>query len=166
MFWHVPSTPHYCWSIVITISSSGGYTGGSHSIKALRRVVKQLIVEMFHQCPNARSCVQMRIVMVEHYIRCSVSHAFCSEWPALHSFYSFCNKLLTLWSCVAWIPFLSQKTAVISFLADNACLNFFGLFGECVCIQCFKYSLVSAFTNEIRVSWPVTHMMWLRNSSS
>jgi hypothetical protein len=29
-------------------------------------------------------------------------------------------------------PFLSQKTDAISFLADNVCLNFFGLFGECV----------------------------------
>jgi hypothetical protein len=29
-------------------------------------------------------------------------------------------------------PFLSQKTVAISHLADNVCLNFFGLFGECV----------------------------------
>jgi hypothetical protein len=29
-------------------------------------------------------------------------------------------------------PFLSQKTAVISFPAANACLNFFSLSGECV----------------------------------
>jgi hypothetical protein len=27
-------------------------------------------------------------------------------------------------------PFLSQKTDAISFLANNVCLNFFGLFGE------------------------------------
>jgi hypothetical protein len=30
------------------------------------------------------------------------------------------------------IPFLSQKTVVINFLADSVGLNFFGLFGECV----------------------------------
>jgi hypothetical protein len=33
------------------------------------------------------------------------------------------------------IPFLFQKTASISFLAA-ICLDFFGLFRECVCIHC------------------------------
>jgi hypothetical protein len=32
---------------------------------------------------------------------------------------------------------LSQESVAISFLADSVCLNFFGLFGECVCIHCF-----------------------------
>jgi hypothetical protein len=41
-------------------------------------------------------------------------------------------------------PFLSQKTVAISFLAD-ICLNFLGLFGECVCIHCFGYTFVSTF---------------------
>jgi hypothetical protein len=58
-------------------------------------------------------------------------------------------------------PFLSQKTAAISFLAD-VCLHFFGLFGECVCFHCFDCSSVSTFTNEILVSSPVT--MQLKNS--
>jgi hypothetical protein len=53
-------------------------------------------------------------------------------------------------------PVLSQKTAANTFLADNVRLNFFGLFGECVCIQCFDCSLVSTFKNEIQVSPPVT----------
>jgi hypothetical protein len=61
--------------------------------------------------------------------------------------------------------FLSQKTVASSFLVDNASLNFFILFGECVCIHCFDCCLVSAFTNETLVSSPVTRMMWLRNSS-
>jgi hypothetical protein len=46
------------------------------------------------------------------------------------------------------IPFLPEKTAANSFLAD-VCLNFFGLFGECVCIHCFDCSLVSPFTNGV-----------------
>jgi hypothetical protein len=54
-------------------------------------------------------------------------------------------------------PFLSQKTIVISFLIDGICLNFFGLFGEHVCIHYFDCSLVSTFTNEAQVSLPVTH---------
>jgi hypothetical protein len=56
-------------------------------------------------------------------------------------------------------PFMSQETVAISFLADNICLNYFGLFGECVCIHCFDYSLDSVFANETQVSSPVAHMM-------
>jgi hypothetical protein len=56
-------------------------------------------------------------------------------------------------------PLLSQKTVAISFLADNICLNFSGLSGECVCIRCSDYSLVSAFTNETKVSSSVTRTM-------
>jgi hypothetical protein len=55
-------------------------------------------------------------------------------------------------------PFLPQKTVAISFLVD-VCLNFFDLSGECVCNHCFDCSLVSTFTNETQVSWPVSHMM-------
>jgi hypothetical protein len=43
--------------------------------------------------------------------------------------------------------FLVPETVAISFLAGNIFLNFFGLFGECVCIYCFGCSLVSTFTN-------------------
>jgi hypothetical protein len=32
--------------------------------------------------------------------------------------------------------FLFQETVAISFLADDVCLNLFGLFGQCVCIHC------------------------------
>jgi hypothetical protein len=58
-------------------------------------------------------------------------------------------------------PFLSQKTvAFLSYLAgDNICLNFIGLFGDCVCIHCFGCSFVLTFTNEIQVISPVTHTM-------
>jgi hypothetical protein len=55
-------------------------------------------------------------------------------------------------------PLLSQKTAAISFLTD-ICLNFFGLFGECICIHWFDCSLVSMLTNETQVSAFVSRMM-------
>jgi hypothetical protein len=55
-------------------------------------------------------------------------------------------------------PFLPQKTAAISFLADVR-LNIFGLLGECVCIHCSDYTLVSTFTNETQVSSFVIRMM-------
>jgi hypothetical protein len=62
-------------------------------------------------------------------------------------------------------PFPCQKTAAISFLADNVSLNFFGLFGECMCINCFDCSLVSTLTNETQILSPVTRRMQQRNSS-
>jgi hypothetical protein len=49
--------------------------------------------------------------------------------------------------------------------ADNVCLKFFRLFGECVCIHCGDCSVVSAFRNETQVSSSVTRTTWLRNSS-
>jgi hypothetical protein len=84
----------------------------------------------------------------------SAFHAFYSEWLALHIFFSVSQHT----SDVIMAPccmnsaisthFLSQKTVAISFLANNVCLNFFSLFGECVCIHCFDCSLVSTFANE------------------
>jgi hypothetical protein len=93
-------------------------------------------------------------------------------WLALRSsfeyfsapFWHYCGPLLREFLLQRSFPILSQKTVAISFLADNICLNFFDLFGKCVCIRCFHCSLVSTFTNETEVSSPVTLMMWLRNS--
>jgi hypothetical protein len=72
----------------------------------------------------------------------SALHASCSQWPALHSFFSvlqytfdvilkFCCMNITIST-----PFLSQKTVTISFLTD-VCLNFISLFGECMCNHYF-----------------------------
>jgi hypothetical protein len=63
-------------------------------------------------------------------------------------------------------PFLSQKTAVITFLAGRQHLfKFFGLFGECVCIHCFDCTWVSTFTNKTQFPAPVTLKIRLRISS-
>jgi hypothetical protein len=69
-------------------------------IRALRRLVKQLPVEMLQQCSSVSSCMQMRIVMEEHYTM-STAHTFYSEWPYAFSLV-FCNTLLALlWPIVA-----------------------------------------------------------------
>jgi hypothetical protein len=137
--------------------------------RAASRVVKQLPAEMLQQCSHASSYMWMHIVMEEHYSYTICQHfcfAFCSEW--LYAvFLVFCNILLTLlWSLVVRIP----PSALFSVpenschqlsgrQAGNVCLNFFALFGECVCVHCFDCSLVSTFANETQVSSPVTHMI-------
>jgi hypothetical protein len=105
----------------------------------------------------------------------SAFRAFCSKWPAFRRFFVLLSTpLALLWSLVAWIPLLScpRKVSII-FLVDKVCLNFFGLFGEynvCACVRarvrihCSNYSLVSTFTNETKVSSPITRTMSLRNT--
>jgi hypothetical protein len=108
--------------------------------------------------------------MEEHYTRHQHSKPFVLNDP-MQFFFSILqytsDVIVAICSLDSTIstPFLSQKTGVISFLADNICLNIFGFFGESVCIHCYDCSLVSTFTNETQVSLPVTHMMWLRNLS-
>jgi hypothetical protein len=84
--------------------------------------------------------------MEEYYTGCQHSTPFVMNGPK--QILVFRNTILMLLlSLFAGIPpsaLLSchKKTVAISFLAD-VCLNFFGLFGECMCIHCFGYSLVS-----------------------
>jgi hypothetical protein len=129
---------------------------------------------MFQQCSSSSSCIRTRIFRKEHYeyTVCQHSTPFVLN-GSTQFFLVFSNTLLTLlWSLVAWIPpsaLLScprKQLPSIFWQVDNVCLNFFGLFGECVCIHCFDCSLASILTNETQVSSPVTHTMWLRNPSS
>jgi hypothetical protein len=86
---------------------------------------------------------------------------FCSEWLALRSLSVLEYTYDMLVPCIILSSALLsclEKTIAISFLADS-CLNFLSLFGECVCIHYFEWSLVSAFTNETQISSPVAHMM-------
>jgi hypothetical protein len=62
--------------------------------------------------------------------------------PMQYFQYFACNTLLTLlWSLVAWIPHIAllscprKQLLSDSWQADNICLNFFGLFGKCVCVS-------------------------------
>jgi hypothetical protein len=60
---------------------------------------------------------------------------------AINIFFSQCKSdylIIVVPSCVNCsisTPLLSQKTDAINFLADIACLNVFGLFGECMCFH-------------------------------
>jgi hypothetical protein len=124
-------------------------------IRAVRRLVKQLPVEMLQQCSSANSCMRMRFVMEEHYTGYQHSMPFVLNGQSYAVFLVFHDTLLTLlWSCVAWIPpsslfYCNRKQLPSAFWqADNVCLNFFGLFGECVCIHSLDCFLISTFTNE------------------
>jgi hypothetical protein len=108
------------------------------------------------------------IVMKEHYTGYQHSMRFVLNGPThCFSVSQYTCDVIVAPCCrnsTISTPFLFQETGAISFLAD-VCLNFFGLFGECVCIHCFDCSLVSTFANETQVSSPVTCTMRLRNSS-
>jgi hypothetical protein len=172
-FRHLPSTPHYCWSTVIPTSSSNRETGGSclewdQGCKECGQTAASWNVPALLKCEHLYADMHCHegALWVQ---RMSAIHTFCSKWPYA-VFLVFCNKLLMLlWYLVSWIPpseLLScprkwlpsafWQTIVQTF---SACLV-----NECVCIYCFDYSLVSAPTNEIQVSSPVTNIMWLRNS--
>jgi hypothetical protein len=101
-------------------------------IRAARKVVKQLQVEMLHQCSSASSCMLMHIVMEEWM---SAFNAFCSEWPAIRSSFS----VFQYTSDITVVPCCMNSTISISFCprnqlpsifwqADNTCLKFFGMF--------------------------------------
>jgi hypothetical protein len=45
-------------------------------IRAVRRVVKQLPVEMLQHCLSVSSCMQMHIIIEQHYIGSQHSMAF------------------------------------------------------------------------------------------
>jgi hypothetical protein len=134
-------------------------------IRAVKRLVKKLPVEMLQHCSSASSCMWMCIVMEKHYTGCQHSTPFVLNGRPCAVFFSTSQYTydVTVVPCCMnspiSTPFLSQKTNAISFLVDNVCLNFFILFGECVCIHCFDCFLVSTFTNKTQVSSPVTQMM-------
>jgi lipid-A-disaccharide synthase-like uncharacterized protein len=135
-------------------------------VRAVRRAVKQLLVEMFQQCSSVSSC--MRTCSHGGALHQMLAfHAFCSEWPYA-VFLVFCNILLTLVRFfVAWIPPSENRKQLPSAFwhAHNVCPNFFSFFGEHVFIHCFDCSLVSTFTNKTYISSPVTRTVWLRNAS-
>jgi hypothetical protein len=136
-------------------------------IRSLRRLVKQLQVEILHQCLSASGSMQTYIVIEEHYTGCQHFTPFFLNGPMPFFFLVFCNTLvMLLWSHVVWIP----PSAYFS-VPENSChqlsgrQRLFKLF-QFVCWMCVHpllWQLISAFTNETQVSSFVTHIMWLRN---
>jgi hypothetical protein len=107
--------------------------------------VKQLPVEMLQQGTSASSCMQMHIVIEEHYT--GYAHSTPCVLNGFMQFFSVSQHTtsdVTVVPCcinsIISTPFLSQKTAATSFMADNICLNIFGMFGKCVSIHCFECS--------------------------
>jgi hypothetical protein len=154
-FWRLPSTlitVEALWSQQVFQEGKQVVVSRSE-IRAVRRVVKQLPDEMLQQCSSA-----------------AAFHAFCSDWPyavfySVSQYASDVSVVLCCTNSTISTPLLSQKAVAISFLADNVCLNFFGLFDDCVCTNFFDCSLVSTFTSETHVLSPVTRTIWLKNSS-
>jgi hypothetical protein len=71
-------------------------------IRVVRKLVKQLPVEMLQQCLSRSICMLMCIIMGNTTPDVSIPHlSFWMVSPAI----MFCNALLALlWSLVAWIP--------------------------------------------------------------
>jgi hypothetical protein len=106
---------------------------------AVRKVIKQLLGEMLQQCPCGSSC------MLTHHHggaqhRMSAFRAFCTESPKAVSFCDpqyACDVVVVACCMNSTISTaLFQQTISISFLT-GVYSNFFGLFGEYICIQYF-----------------------------
>jgi hypothetical protein len=132
-------------------------------MKAVRRVVKQLPVEMIKQCLSVSSCMQMCTVMDEHYTACQHSMPFVLNGPMqfFECFSIHCDIILV--PCCMNSTFPVPETSCHQ-LSGISLFNFFGLFGECMCIHCFDCFLASTSTNKTLISLSVTHMLWLRNT--
>jgi hypothetical protein len=104
-------------------------------------MVKQLQVEMLQHCSSASSYMRTCIVTEEHYTDVSTPHVF-PEWSYAvflvfrKQYTSYVSVVPCCMNSTTSTPFLSQKTAAVSILANNVCLNFFSLFGECVYDHC------------------------------
>jgi hypothetical protein len=138
---------------VLRVGTSKQVAVARSEIRVVRRVVKQLPVENLQQCSNAQLYADAHC----HggaLRRISEIYWFCSECP-----YTVYFRVSQHTTAVILVPcclnstisilFLPQKTAptaFCSFLAGNVCLKLSGLFGQCVCIHCFGWSLSSTFT--------------------
>jgi hypothetical protein len=107
-------------------------------IRAVRRVVKQLPVEMLQQCLSASSCLWMGTVMEEHIFTCQHSTPFIlNDSMQFFTVLQYTYNITVVPHCMnstISTPLLSQKRVAIR---ADICLNIFRLFGECVCIHCF-----------------------------
>jgi hypothetical protein len=91
-------------------------------IRALKRVVKQLPVELLQQSSSASSCMRTRIVMEEDYTVCQHSTPFVlNVLTHLHSVSQYTSDVIVVPSYMnstVTTPFLSHET-VVGYLADK-----------------------------------------------
>jgi hypothetical protein len=141
-FWLLPSTPRYCWSAVQVVVARS-------EIWTVRRVVKQLPVEMLQPCLRGSSCMRMRSVMEEHYKGCQHSTPLVLNshkstttnvniprllfWMVLCNSFSvsqYTSDVIVVPCCMSSTinaPFLSQNIVAISILAGRHLFKFFRL---------------------------------------
>jgi hypothetical protein len=89
------------------------------------------------------------IVMVEHYTGCHHYAPFFLNGRMQFFSVSQYNSDVIVPSALLSCPRKQLPSAF--WQADYVRSNFFGLFGECVCIHCFDRSLVSTIINESQV---------------
>jgi hypothetical protein len=125
--------------------------------RALRRVVRQLPVEMLQQCSSASNCMQTCIVIEKHYTGCQHSAPFVLNGPTQFFLCVLRSRIQTLlWSycfmnstiSTPFLPCPRKQLPLDFWQADKGCLSILWLFGGCVRILCFPCSLLSIFTNE------------------
>jgi hypothetical protein len=131
MFWQLPSTPHYYWSTLIAPSSSRS------EIRAVRRKSNCQLKFSSSAWVRAAVCGTHCHGGALWALWMSAFHGFVLKGP-MQCFFSvlqYASDVIVVpyfMNSTIRTPFLSQKTVVICFLADNVCLNFFGFFGEWV----------------------------------
>jgi hypothetical protein len=137
-FWHIPSRQlliiiEASWFQPVLQAGKQAVVARSE-IRAVRRVVKQLPVEMLQQYSSASSCTVCRRALSWKSTTPDGSIPRLSFWMILRRFFSVsqytCNVIVVPCCMNSTIssPFPSQKTVAISFLADRQrCLNFFRL---------------------------------------
>jgi hypothetical protein len=138
-------------------------------IRAVRRAVKTLPVEMLQKCSSGSSCIRMGIAMDEHFTGCQHSTPFVLNGSTQIFLLFHHTPLTSLWPLVARIP--PSPPPLLSFpVPVNSChllsirRRLFKLFlyawYMCVSIPCIDYSLVSTLTNKTPLSSPiVAHTM-------
>jgi hypothetical protein len=150
--WHLPSTTHYCWSVV----TQAVLQVGKQVVVTQSEIRSVRSVEVLQQRWSASSCMRMCVVMASTTLDVSIQCLLF--WMALRGSFS----VLQYTSDITVVPYCMYFTCalkvIISFLSD-ICLNFFGVFGECVYIHCCECSFVLTFTNEPLVLSPFTLMM-------
>jgi hypothetical protein len=122
-FWNLPSTLHYRRIAVILTSSSSTYQAvvTRSEIRAVRKVVKQLPVEMRQQCTSSSGCMRMCMMKEETAPDARIA---CSLFlMGLRSFLVFRNTLLTsMCYLLAWIPPLPFLSCLRKLLASFSLL--------------------------------------------
>jgi hypothetical protein len=124
-FRHLPSTLHYCealWFLRVLWERKQTVVAKSE-ITVLRSVVKQLPVDIMHQCSRTSSYMETRTVMKDNYTACQHSKQLVLNYRMYFSNVSQCTSdVIVVSYCMSpdiITPFLSQRISVISFLAGN-----------------------------------------------